>query len=852
MAQWHDIQADFSGGEISTRMFMRAGTEVYEKSLAQMLNFMPSLSGTAQRTPGTKYVGEILDSLENRIADSRIIPFINITNQRGIVNLTTDDVVYYSDLEQLVQPQPIDAAPAVAGIPEQIPAQFSQNPNPAFVFGLKDWEYDPELYTFNVDNVPAGVFVDDEFANSQAAVLRPVLLRGNVKPSDEAHTDTCWIKSETRVIDGSINTGGIRLNLNLTRTGEGFPFERNECLLKIGTAEGLGDLLEREFEIEEVGGTYSYPKLIPLPGGFNGKVYIYLQVKAIPNTKQGEKQDDSIPTFVLRRFEIRANQLVDSAGDEVALPPGGVPWAASDLKDIHFIQSPYSIAENNAQDGRDNKALVLVHPNWPPHWIRYSVSQYILEPIPFTDNEGLPYSPPEWQPENYPSCCTSYHGRLMMAGGQGFDTDVIPALTLPNTEKVWGTQVGRWDRFSLNEDGSFEVNPDSSIEFTAKYRSPIQWLFGQKDLLVGGLEFEYIASGEGIFAPGDIGVNMHSSHGSNHVQPAALGDLVLFPAEGGTRVRAMGKSASEDGWIAPDMSLYNPDMLSRGITRMVTMRNPHQMVICLMESGDLSVLNIDSNAGLAGWHRMRLGNVKDICVTVGRDGQDILWLLVSRTIEGVPVLNLEVIDGWTDQNPNWGYLNNSVDFTGDYSTQITGLEHLNGKLVHVIGTSAPRDPDEEPVDSSPPSVRQQGYLGSFRVRNGVVELQDGNGWGIEINGGSVGLASTSRMQTLPMGGGRTDPGGPKRFSDLSVRVRASVRPRMGVVTAEQSFEQVAQRGDDRTPRTNMNTSEFIDILSDIEINSVGWDQYQMVVIQETLPIRCEILGIYGKITANSL
>ena len=50
----------------------------------------------------------------------------------------------------------------------------------------------------------------------------------------------------------------------------------------------------------------------------------------------------------------------------------------------------------------------------------------------------------------------------------------------------------------------------------------------------------------------------------------------------------------------------------------------------------------------------------------------------------------------------------------------------------------------------------------------------------------------------------------------------------------------------------MNQSEPVEILEDVEISSLGWDPYQLVVIQETLPLRCEILGIYGKITANSL
>ena len=99
---------------------------------------------------------------------------------------------------------------------------------------------------------------------------------------------------------------------------------------------------------------------------------------------------------------------------------------------------------------------------------------------------------------------------------------------------------------------------------------------------------------------------------------------------------------------------------------------------------------MDTNAGLSGWSRMRVGNVKDISVTVDSNGQDTLWMTVLRTIQGDPVLNLECIRDWTDSQNNWGYTTSSVDFGGGYSTQISGLEHLEGmgrlQTLHLRGT----------------------------------------------------------------------------------------------------------------------------------------------------------------------
>jgi hypothetical protein len=49
----------------------------------------------------------------------------------------------------------------------------------------------------------------------------------------------------------------------------------------------------------------------------------------------------------------------------------------------------------------------------------------------------------------------------------------------------------------------------------------------------------------------------------------------------------------------------------------------------------------------------------------------------------------------------------------------------------------------------------------------------------------------------------------------------------------------------------MNVSEPVEILFDTKLENLGWDTYQVVVIDEPLPLRVEVLGLYGKLTSNS-
>lgn len=857
MAQWHDLQQDFSGGEISTRMLMRAGDELYEKSLLQALNFMPSLQGTLQRAPGTRYIGNLARESDGSLYDeARIIPYVDGANQDGFIVLTEDDVFLYRNLDELTKPRPnTPTAPALTRIGQmetQTTVQVTRTRNGNFADQLQNWEVDPERYVTSPQGgeIPCGVFVDEAFGNSRRVVMRPIYYDNDRFLERE---DTVELKAESLVVDETINPDGLSLVLSVNYALAYDPDEEYEGRLQIGTADGTWDLVDVDINLRE-GQFFNYPAKIKLPTGYNGTIWQRIIFIAKPNTQQGSRIINSIPTFVVGRFELRGFILTDAGGDEVGLPAEGVPWAKDDLKDIHFVQSPYA-----------NKELVLVHPLWPPHRIIFKPGGYLLERIVFVDNTGdeMDMSVFSWQTENYPSTCTSYHGRLMLGGSKGFGVSGS-TITTPNTETVWGTVVGNWSKFSYNPpgstppdeeepvppdgDGTFDVNPDSSIEFTAKYRSPIQWLYGQKDLLIGARDFEYIASGEGIFSPGDIGVNMHSSHGSNHVQPAGLGEVIFFPGEGGTRLRAMGKSLQTEGWLAPDMTLYNPEITSTGIKRIVRMRNPHSMILVLTNSGDISILHIDSNAQVSGWSRYRPGgDVLDLSVIPDKNGVDVLYLLTRRQTTTIPRINLEAVTDWTDSRANWGYTTDSITVSGELTSTLYGLEHLEEKIVQVIAATDPAGDDDY---SSP--IRQQGYLGSFRVRNGQINLVDRNGFAIEVTDATIGMSIPCRAATLPIGGGRIDPGAKKRFSELSVRIRASILPQMAVVGVDQPFASKVQRPADRTPAMPQNQSQAVEVLRDVELTNLGHDEYQIVVIEETLPLRCEILGIYGKMTTNSL
>ena len=845
MAQWTAVQADFSGGAISSKMVMRADIEAYGKSMLQMINFAPTLQGTMLRTPGTRHAGIIRDPATGELAQkARLIPYSTPANQRVLMVLTSYDtgtqiingIAPYNNLEDVMGVRDVSIVPLSAngvGVLQTegiSPTLVNRTPNGSFLGGLNNWLATPEEYMVRIQGgeTGGGIRVLD---TGTSILIRPVLYKN---PTD---VSVCTLSNVGSFnIIPELNPVGPQIDFSTYYGSNPFPNGGFSVNLKVGIVPGGDDIVSatiteedlslgavwRPFTRLEWNQTFADPSL-PV------KVYMTLTYRA---TKT-DQQDYSLPGFTINRMRIFAFVPNDITLDDVV---GSVPYDLDQLDTIQYVQSPYV-----------NKEMVLVQPNHPPQEILFSGTDYTIQPKPFKTDAEPPIAFDPWPPGNYPSAVTSYLGRLVLAGAQTFlfqGQNYVSA----NTETVWCTKVGNWNKFS--DDTTVQaVNPDDSIIFNTIYRSSIQWVFGHKDLLIGANEMEYIASADGIFRPGDLGVELHSTHGSSSVQPVGFGETVLFPSDNGFKIRAMSKSNDDEGWVAPDMNLLNPDILQTGIKRMVRMRNPHQMCVVLLKSGFLAVLHQDTYSGVTGWSTMDMGDpVEDISVTVSKEGLDILWMVVRRTVLGEQQLHLEGINNWTDDGPGEYMLDATAVSKSDNShfNVVEGLNHLAGKRVHVTGRADPLPKSENTTNTT----RETGYLGVFGVdETGTLTMKNAGGYPLEVSACVIGRGMRCRATSLPVAA--EDPGAFKRYSDISLRIRASILPRTAVVSVNEALNETANRGPERSPRTNMNVSEPVDILFDTKLTNMGWDVYQVVVIDEPLPLRVEVLGLYGKLTSNS-
>jgi hypothetical protein len=789
------VKTDFSGGEISTRMMMRADTEVYQKAVSSLLNFMPTIQGTVERTPGTRFMFEPTEM------DLRIIPYRTPANERALVTISTTEARVRPNLNDLIVSEPTGAVVANT----QIIVRKQRMENYKFNRGEEPWKISPRW-------APRGK--GDEMgtewrAGSDTGSIIGVCREGYKTDDNES----CQVNGKATISHPTDTFTVIYRFAYDWNYADTSPFVLS---VKIGTSEGAGDLftnVDNNFNLGQI----SEPTLTIAAPSLQWTGDVFIEIKWTATRGTGDRGD--LQRGRLSYCGLWSDETVTIVDDLVV---GAPPWSAEELPNVHYIQSPY----NRETDGKPSKELVFCHPNYPPYRLYFNGTNYVLEQITFTN------PPAGWTAGNYPATCSSCLGRLVMAGGQLGPQAGSPVTS--NTETVWATIVGKWDEFSTFD----ETDADDSLEFTTIYRSPIQWVFGQKELMIGAEEMEYIVLADGIYSPGDLGVSMHSNHGSTNVQPVGLGQSVLFPADGGTKIRAMSASNESMGYVAPDLTMWHPELCRSGVKRMVRLRNPHQMMIALLGSGELAVLHDDPYAGIRGWSRMRFGNdVQDIAVNTDEQGVDTLYMTIIRNIGGVDHLYVEAIVNWTTDN-RWDYMSSTHVYSpGTEFSTVKGALHLEGERVYVIGDGA--------------------FLGVFVVGEngnpGEIELIDDIGQPILVGSAICGFPLSATLRTLPVDWDAKGPGAIKRLSDLSIRVRASTKPKMGVLSFNEDIREIAlTRPESRAPFHTMERPEPLEFVSDLTVANLGSDIYQTVIIQENLPLRCEILGIYGKLTGESL
>ena len=406
---------------------------------------------------------------------------------------------------------------------------------------------------------------------------------------------------------------------------------------------------------------------------------------------------------------------------------------------------------------------------------------------------------PAWSSiRGYPRTGTLYEQRLVVAGSPAF----------PQT--IWGSATAAYLDFTMG------VNDDDAFSFTvaSDQVNPIQYLATNRSLVAftSGGEFTVAGGLEKPLAPTNAQIRQRSNYGCSRVRPVRIRDAELFIQRAGAKVRSFGYNVANDDWTAPDIAVMAEHLTTAGIVDMCWQQEPTSIVWLVRADGVLVSVTYDKDQDVTGWaaHTGFDGFVESVASIPDADS-DQLWMVVARTIGGSIKRYVERF------TPDTLVDSAVVTVAGSPSTVWTGLSHLEGKAVDVVGDGA--------------------YVGQYTVASGQITT------GAAITNAVIGLPYTNRIELLDpeiQTGMGSASGNSMRTSEVTARFFETT----GAIVNDQAltFRRFGTTATVQTPQLFSGVTR---------IENLGWERgaSELTIVQDK-PMPFHLLSITRKFTTN--
>ena len=326
------------------------------------------------------------------------------------------------------------------------------------------------------------------------------------------------------------------------------------------------------------------------------------------------------------------------------------PYLESELDDLAFAQS--------------NDILYIVHEKHAPRKLeRTGPDTFTLTSVSFTA------TPSEWVASNYPRAITFFQSRLVLAG--------CPL----NPQTIWMSKVSDLENFTTTVSGGNE-----SVKFTlsSTQNNSIQWLVPSSKLMIGTTGGEFSLDMPTNVAS-SVQVRRESNFGSSNGRTQLIGNGVVYISRDGKKLREMAYSFEADGFTSPELSLLSEHLTREGIKEYDFAQNPDGVLWTVMEDGSFSGFTYLKSQEVQGWHRHATdGTVKSICTIEGSTASEV-WMAVYRNGATRIERMADAFEGDSPDDIKCTYLDSFLTYEGVAVDNLSGLDHLEGKTVRILG-----------------------------------------------------------------------------------------------------------------------------------------------------------------------
>lgn len=317
-------------------------------------------------------------------------------------------------------------------------------------------------------------------------------------------------------------------------------------------------------------------------------------------------------------------------------------------------------------------------------------------------------------------------------------------------QTVWATRSGTESNLS----SSTPAQDDDALEFriAARQQNAIRHLVPLSDLLaltVGG-EFRIFADNAPAITPTTLSLKPQGYAGASNVQPIVTSGSVLYVQARGSHVRELTFNWQQNAFASVDVSIMAPHLFDGWeLVDLSYSRAPVPEVWAVRSDGKLLCMTYVPEQQVYGWSQHDTdGTFESVC-SVSEGAEDAVYAVVKRTVGGADYRYIERLTTriFVDQD-NAFFVDSGLTYTGAPATTITGLWHLEGKVVDALADGA--------------------VVQNLTVTNGAVTLPAA----AEV--AHLGLRYVSDLKTLPLVLEAAPAGGQGMLKNVnSVRMRVT-------------------------------------------------------------------------------
>ncbi|MCK8788010.1 hypothetical protein M0638_27005 [Roseomonas sp. NAR14] len=377
------------------------------------------------------------------------------------------------------------------------------------------------------------------------------------------------------------------------------------------------------------------------------------------------------------------------------------------------------------------------------------------------------------------------------------------------------------------------LQPDDAITATLASResNSIRHLIALQDLIVLTASAAWSVSGgdSGVLTAASILVKPQVFVGASDVPPLTVNFDLLYVQAKGAAVRGLAYNNVANGYVGQDLSVLSAHLFTGyTIVDWAWCAEPHKVVWAVRSDGVLLGFTFLREQEVYAWHRHETdGQFLSVC-SVSEDGEDVLYCAVRRggaiTVERMRSRRI----GPQGTNPAeaW-FVDCGLQYRGAPATTISGLGHLEGRTVAIL------------ADGNVVTPRA--------VAGGTITLDR------PASIVTVGLPFTALAETLPLDLGQqggTIIGKRKRVS----QVRLAVENTRGleVAISPERAEREPQWREFKERRFEAWGAPTALLTGTEELNVAGeWDHYGSMLIRQTRPLPCTVLGIMPEVEVGS-